>query len=62
MHSSRMRTGRTFTVFQKLETPPSLPPRKFGADPPENLEQTLPPENLEQTPPHQKFGADTTSL
>ena len=50
MHSSRMRTGRTFTVFRKLETPPPpkiwsrLPPRKFGADtPPENLEQTAPP-------------------
>ena len=42
------------------------PPRKFGADPPENLEETPPPkiwsrhppENLEQTPPR-KFGADT---
>ena len=49
-----MRTGRTLTVFRKLENPP--PP---GPDPPpENLEQTPPHENLEQTPP-QKFGADT---
>ena len=47
MHSSRMRTGRTLTVFQKLETllPPGPdPPPKFGAD---------------TTPPSQKFGADT---
>ena len=65
MHSSRMRTGRTLTVFRKLETPPKIwsrhPPRKFGAGtPPENLEQA-PPENLEQAPlsPPQKFGAGT---
>ena len=54
-----MRTGRTVTVFRKLEdpplgadTPPKIwsrhPPRKFGADththpPPENLEQTHTP-------------------
>ena len=50
MHSSRMRTGRTVTVFRKLEEPPrkfgaDIPPKKFGPDPP-------PPENLEQaTPP-----------
>ena len=47
MHSSRMRTGRTVTVFRKLEEPP-----------PENLEQTPPSKILEQTPPR-KFGADT---
>ena len=56
MHSSRMRTGRTLTVFRKLETPRDQtppPPRKFGAD-------TPPPENLEQTPPSPRtFGADT---
>ena len=56
MHSSRMRTGRTLTVFRKLETPPPkiwsrYPPRKFGAG-------TPPPENLEQAPPP-KFGAGT---
>ena len=63
MHSSRMRTGRTLTVFRKLETPPKIwsrhPPRKFEADtPPENLEQAPPKKNLEQTPPP-KIGADT---
>ena len=61
MHSSRMRTGRTVTVFQKLEEPPRKfgadTPQKFGADTPPNLEQIHPPKNLEQTPP-QKFGAD----
>ena len=41
MHSIRMRTGRTLTVFRKLETP-----QKFGGNPP--------PENLEEPP--QKFG------
>ena len=47
MHSSRMRTGRTLTVFQKLEHPP------------QNLKQTT-PENLEQTPPPpKKFAVDT---
>ena len=65
MHSSRMRTGRTVTVFRKLEDPPRKiwsrhPPQKFGAGtPPENLEQApprkfgagTPPENLEQAPP-----------
>ena len=42
-----MRTGRTVTVFRKLEDPPRFgagTPRKFGAGtPPENLEQALPP-------------------
>ena len=54
MHSSRMRTGRTVTVFRKLEDPPKnleqAPPLKFGAG--------TPPENLEQAPPR-KFGAGT---
>ena len=53
MHSSRMRTGRTLTVFRKLETPPKIwsrhPPRTRHP-PLENLEQTPPLENLEQTP------------
>ena len=52
MHSSRMRTGRTLTVFCGGEPPPKNwrppknleTPRKFG-EPPQNLE----------TP--QKFGA-----
>ena len=39
MHSSRMRTGRTLTIFQKLETP-----QKFGGTPPENLEE--PPQKI----------------
>ena len=51
MHSSRMRTGRTLTVFRKFETPPPKklkrsprkigdpPPQKFGGPPPENLEE-----------------------
>ena len=55
MHSSRMRTGRTLTVFQKLEHPP----QNLKQTTPENLEQTPPPkicsrhppENLQQTPP-----------
>ena len=58
MHSSRMRTGRTLTVFRKLENSPKKfggtpPPRKFGGppgkigDPPKNWS---PPEKLE-TPP-----------
>ena len=69
MHSSRMRTGRTLTVFRKLEEPP----------PPENLEQTPPPEIWSRHPPKiwsrhttppkiwsrhpppRKFGADTPS-
>ena len=46
MHSSRMHTGRTLTVFQKLETP-----QKFTAN--------TPLKNLEHTPPSGKFGADT---
>ena len=56
MHSSRMRTGQTLTVFRKLETPPKnleqAPPENLEQAPPspENLEQA-PPENLEQTPP-----------
>ena len=65
MHSSRMRTGRTLTVFRKLETPPKKiwsrhPPRKFGADtpsPPENLEQTPPPPKIWSRHPPPKFGA-----
>ena len=52
-----MRTGRTLTVFRKLDEPPS--PRKFGGDtPPQNLEQTPPPKFGADTPPP-KFGADT---
>ena len=59
MHSSRMRTGRTVTVFWKLEEPPP------GPDPPQKIWSRHPPsppkiwsrhthpspENLEQTPP-----------
>ena len=42
-----MRTGRTLTVFRKLETP-----RKFGAGtPPKIWSRHPPPENLEQAPP-----------
>ena len=59
-----MRTGRTLTVFWKLETAP--PPKIWSRHPPENLEQapppkiwsSPPPQNLEQAPP-QKFGAGT---
>ena len=67
MHSSRMRTGRTVTVFRKLEDPPKFgagtppkiwsrhpppPPRKFGAgNPPQKFGVGTPPENLEQAPP-----------
>ena len=61
-----MRTGRTLTVFRKLETPPENleqapppkiwsrhPPRKFraGTPPPKFGAGTPPPENLEQAPP-----------
>ena len=53
MHSSRMRTGRTLTVFRKLEDPP----RKFGAGTPPKIWSRHPPKNLEQAPP--KFGAGT---
>ena len=49
MHSSRMRTGRTLTIFRKLENHP--PPKIWSRHPPENLEQAPPPENLEQAPP-----------
>ena len=59
-----MRTGRTLTVFRKLETPPKI----WSRHPPENLEQAhpppkiwsrhTPPENLEQAP-LRKFGAGT---
>ena len=44
MHSSRMRTGRTLTVFRKLETPPGT---------------RTPPPKIWSTPPQKKFGADT---
>ena len=47
MHSSRMRTGRTLTVFRKLEDPPG----KFGAGTPPKIWSRHPPENLEQAPP-----------
>ena len=47
-----MHTGRTVTVFRKLEEPPP------GPDPPENLEQTPPRKFGADTPP-KKFGADT---
>ena len=40
MHSSRMRTGRTLTVFRKLENPPS---RKFGGPLPQKFGGTPPP-------------------
>ena len=44
MHSSRMRTGRTLTVFQKLEHPPPGPdPPKFGADTPPKIWSRHPP-------------------
>ena len=43
-----MRTGRTVTVFQKLEP---RPPRKIGADTPPKNWSRHPPENLEQAPP-----------
>ena len=62
MHSSRMCTGRTLTVFwwrsppqkippaQKIppqkNTPPTTPPKKYPPKPPPKLEQ-----NLERTPP-----------
>ena len=62
MHSSRMRTGRTLTVFRKLETPPKIwsrhppkkiwsrhPPRKFGAGTPPKI----------WSRPPRKFGAGT---
>ena len=51
MHSSRMRTSQTLTIFHG-RTPPKkfggtpqkdTPPQKFGGTPPENLED-LPPE------------------
>ena len=52
MHSSRMRTGRTLTVFRWRTPPPENleepPPKK---DPPENLEE--PPK-----PPPRKFGGN----
>ena len=51
MHSSRMRTGRTLTVFR------CRPPRKFGGTPPPKIWR--PPENLE-TPPR-KFGGTPPS-
>ena len=49
MHSSRMRTGRTLTVFrwrsppENLEDPPKnwRTPQKFGGTPPEKLETSL---------------------
>ena len=54
MHSSRMRTGRTLTVF-RWRTPPQK------KTPPENLEEPpTPPKNLEEPPPEDtppwKFG------
>ena len=55
MHSSRMRTGRTVTVFRKLEDPP---PRKFGAGTPPKIWSRHPPKISEQAPPR-KFGAGT---
>ena len=45
MHSSRMRTGQTLTLFQWIP-----PPQKFGDTPPK-FGDTTPPENLE-TPSH----------
>ena len=59
MHSSRMRTGRTLTVFrwrppspQKFQTPPrkfqTPPPRKFQT-PPLKISDT-PPENFRHPP------------
>ena len=58
MHSSRMRTGRTLTVFRWR-----TPPRKFGGTPhpPENLEEPppkIPPPKIWSASPR-KFGADT---
>ena len=60
MHSSRMRTGQTLTVFRWR------PPRKFGGPPPENWRTPPkiwrnPPKNLEDPPenleePPRKFG------
>ena len=53
MHSSRMRTGRTLTVFRWRTLPP--PPENLEEPPPENLEEppqkNTPPENLEEPPP-----------
>ena len=67
-----MRTGRTLTVFRKLETPPrkfgaGTPPKIWSRHPPKNLEQAPPPkiwsrhppENLEQALPPRKFGSGT---
>ena len=66
MHSSRMRTGQTLTVFQletpkKLENPPKnwRPPEKIGDPlknwrPPKKIGDTPTPEKLENPP--QKIG------
>ena len=58
MHSSRMRTGRTLTVF-RWRTPPKIwrnppkktPPKKFGATPPKK--DTSPPK-IWRNPPKKR--------
>ena len=50
MHSSRMRTGRTLTVFRKFGEPPPEKletPQKIGDTPPENWR---PPQNWRHPP------------
>ena len=66
MHSSRMRTGRTLTVFRKLETtPPKIwsrhsPPQKCGADtPPRKFGADTTPAKIWSRHPPRKFGAGT---
>ena len=74
MHSSRMRTGRTVTVFRKLEPPPKIwsrhppekipPPKIWSRHPPRKIGAGTPknwsrhPPKLEQAPPR-KIGAGT---
>ena len=50
-----MRTGRTLTVFRKLETPPKI----WSRHPPKNLEQAPPPKIWSSRHPPRKFGAGT---
>ena len=74
MHSSRMRTGRTLTVFRKLETPPKIwsrhpapppkiwnrhpPPKIWSRHPPKKFGTCTPPKIWSRHPPR-KFGAGT---
>ena len=63
MHSSRMRTGRTVTVFRKLEDPPKIwsrhPPKIWSRHPlPPKIWSRHPPKIWSRHPPR-KFGAGT---